>query len=65
MLARATLLRRTAAKITDAIPRRHLAEAAVDTDGTKLKLNFFLPHLAIKSNAEVVRLPAASVISTR
>eukprot|EP00177_Eucheuma_denticulatum_P001525 GFKZ01002733.1.p1 GENE.GFKZ01002733.1~~GFKZ01002733.1.p1 ORF type:complete len:168 (+),score=34.11 GFKZ01002733.1:152-655(+) len=63
MLSRATLLRSTVSRL---IPRatpshRYLAEAAA-VDGTKLKLNFFLPHDAIKSNVEVdmVIVPASS-----
>lgn len=41
-----------------AAPRRYLADdaaAAVAAEGNKLKLNFFLPHDTIKSEAPVVR----------
>lgn len=60
MLSRATLLRRAAALSRRATPQRHFAEQAVALDGSKLKFNFFLPHDAIKSNAEVVRRARSS-----
>lgn len=60
MLSRATLLRRAAALSRRATPQRHFAEQAVAVDGSKLKFNFFLPHDAIKSNAEVVRRSRSS-----
>ena len=53
MFSRATLLRRTANHANSAI-RRTFATEAVAAEGNKLKLNFFLPHDSIKSNAAVV-----------
>lgn len=62
MLSRASTLRRAAYPISRAAnayaQRRALAEQAVAEEGSKLKFNFFLPHDAIKSNAEVVRFVA-------
>lgn len=65
MLGRAALLRRAAASASKfSAPRRMLAEEAVAVDSNKLKLNFFLPHISIKHNAEVVSQPAMALIAT-
>lgn len=58
MLSRASLLRRAVATV----PRRYFADAAAVSEGNKLKLNFFLPHDSIKSNAEVVSCISLSTI---
>ncbi len=53
MFTRASILRRTA-NAANATVRRSFAAEAAAADGEKLKLNFFLPHDSIKSNAAVV-----------
>lgn len=60
MLARASAFRRALvpmARYAGGAPRRTMAEAAAAAeagDESKLKLNFFLPHKTVKSEAMVV-----------
>lgn len=53
MFARASILLRTAGAASG-IARRSFAAEAAAVDGSKLKLNFFLPHDSVKSNDAVV-----------